>query len=273
MRDPLLAVAVALVCRLLIAAPARAEQPADPLAALARAGAPLVAAVLPTSAGPTPPARPMAASATAPFAPEPGTAPAIGIPGTPNPVDALGGLDARGRAAAFLDGVVSVLRRELPGAMRGCIDGALGFGASSRSFVKHAPAEGSYESPTVRSLWDFSRVIANAGLALVVMWGGFRQHIGSLCHGEPLPRVLAALAVNLTLEPAEGGRSAMVGVVRGRRRETGSGWREDARGTLGPLALLLAGVALGVVLWRLDGGPPAPSGAHIREVLSGTVTR
>ncbi len=62
----------------------------------------------------------------------------------------------------------------------------------------------------------------------------------------------------------------MVGVVRGRRRETGSGWREDARGTLGPLALLLAGVALGVVLWRLDGGPPAPSGAHIREVLSGT---
>ena len=63
----------------------------------------------------------------------------------------------------------------------------------------------------------------------------------------------------------------MAGVGRGRRRETGSGWREDARGTLGPLALMLAGVALGVVQWRLDGGPPAPSGAHIREVLSGTV--
>ena len=63
----------------------------------------------------------------------------------------------------------------------------------------------------------------------------------------------------------------MAGVGRGRRRETGSGWREDARGTLGPLALMLAGVALGVVQWRLDGGPPTPSGAHIREVLSGTV--
>ena len=212
MRDPLLAVAVALVCRLLIAAPARAEQPADPLAALARAGAPLVAAVLPTSAGPTPPARPMAASATAPFAPEPGTAPAIGILGTPNPVDALGGLDARGRAATFLDGVVSVLGRELPGAMRGCIDGALGFGASSHSFVKHAPAEGSYESPTVRSPWDSSRAIANAGLAPGVTRGGLsvtaRRHAGSPCHAatEPLPRVIAAdLAVNLTLEPAEGG--------------------------------------------------------------------
>ena len=63
----------------------------------------------------------------------------------------------------------------------------------------------------------------------------------------------------------------MAGVGRGRRRATGSGWREDARGTLGPLALMLAGVALGVVQWRLDGGPPVPSGAHIREVLSGTV--
>ena len=219
MRDPLLAVAVALVCRLLIAAPARAEQPADPLAALARAGAPLVAAVLPTSAGPTPPARPMAASATAPFAPEPGTAPAIGILGTPNPVDALGGLDARGRAAAFLDGVVSVLRRELPGAMRGCIDGALGFGASSHSFVKHAPAEGSYESPTVRSLWDFSRAIANAGLALGSDAGRLERD-GEAARRQPLPRGDGAAP------PRDRRRPRREPHARTRRREGEPRWRE-----------------------------------------------
>ena len=91
--------------------------------------------------------------------------------------------------------------------MRSFIDWALGFGDSSLNFVTRTPAAGSYESPTVRSLWDFSRALANAGLALVVMWGGFnvmvRQHIGSPYHGamELLPRViLAALAVNLTLE-------------------------------------------------------------------------
>ena len=119
----------------------------------------------------------------------------------------MSGLDPREWAAAILDGVVSALGRELLGAMRGFIDWALGFGDSSLNFVTRTPADGFYESPTVRSLWDFSRAIANAGLALVVMWGGFnvmaRQHIGSPYHGalELLPRViLAALAVNLTLE-------------------------------------------------------------------------
>ena len=52
-RGPLLAVAAALVCWLLLAAPAHAEQAPDPLAALTRAGAPLVAAAPPSSAGPT----------------------------------------------------------------------------------------------------------------------------------------------------------------------------------------------------------------------------
>ena len=206
-RGPLIAVAGALVCWLLLAAPAHAEQAPDPLAALTRAGAPLVFAAPPSSAGPTAPAAPMVASTADPVAPAPGTAPAIGIPGLPSPSDLLSGLDPREWAASILDGVVSALGRELLGAMRSFIDWALGFGGSSLNFVTRTPAEGSYESPTVRSLWDFSRAIANAGLALVVMWGGFnvmvRQHIGSPYHGamELLPRViLAALAVNLTLE-------------------------------------------------------------------------
>ena len=206
-RGSLLAVAGALVCWLLLAAPAHAEQAPDPLAGLTLAGAPLVAAAPPSSAGPTAPAAPMVASTAPPVAPAPGTAPAIGIPGLPSPSDLLSGLDPREWAASILDGVVSALGRELLGAMRSFIDWALGFGGSSLNFVTRTPAAGSYESPTVRSLWDFSRAIANAGLAVVVMWGGFnvivRRHIGSPYHGamELLPRViLAALAVNLTLE-------------------------------------------------------------------------
>ena len=68
-RGPLIAVAGALACWLLLAAPASAEQAPDPLAALTRAGAPLVASAPPSSAGPTPPARPMVASTADPVAP------------------------------------------------------------------------------------------------------------------------------------------------------------------------------------------------------------
>ncbi len=97
MCGPLLAVAGALLSWLL-AWPAHAEQASDPLAALTRAGAPLVAVnsvriVIQVSgrmvvhSGATPPARPMAASATTPPTAEPGAAPAIGIPGIPSPSD------------------------------------------------------------------------------------------------------------------------------------------------------------------------------------------
>ena len=210
MRGPLLAVAAALGCWLLLAAPATAQQAADPLAALVGAGAPLVAAAAPRSAAPAATAQtPVAASATAPGPAPPGTAPAVGLPAIPTPGDLLGGLDPRQWAGEVLNGVVTALGRELLGAMRSFSDWALGFGDSSLNFVTRTPAAGSYESATVRSLWDFSRAIANAGLALVVMWGGFnvivKQHTRSPYHGamELLPRViLAALALNLTLELA-----------------------------------------------------------------------
>ena len=186
-RGPALAVAAALACWLLLAAPVSAEERADPLSGLARAGAPLVA--------------------IAPAVPGTAPAPAIGIPDIPNPLGALGGLDPQEWVAAILDGVVMALGRELLGAMRDFIDWSLGFGGSSLNFVTRTPAEGTYESPTVRSLWDFSRAVANGGLALVVMWGGFcvmaGRQTGSPYHGamELLPRVIvAALAVNLTLE-------------------------------------------------------------------------
>ena len=62
----------------------------------------------------------------------------------------------------------------------------------------------------------------------------------------------------------------MAGAVRRQGSGAGPGRRGDSVGTLGLLALLLGGAALGYVLRELAGGPRAPDGAHIREVLSGT---
>ena len=56
-------------------------------------------------------------------------------------------------------------------------------GDSSLNIITRTPAEGTYESSTVRSLWDLSRSVANAALAVIVMWGGFnvvlKQHTRS----------------------------------------------------------------------------------------------
>lgn len=53
--------------------------------------------------------------------------------------------------------------------MRDLIDWALGFGGSPPNLITRTPAEGTYESPTVCSLWDSSRAVANADLALVAL--------------------------------------------------------------------------------------------------------
>ncbi len=209
MRGVLLAAACALGCWLLAASPAQAEQAADPLAALIAAGAPLVASVPPDSAAGAVPRPHPAASATRAGPAQPDAAPAVGIPAIPNPLDLLGGtsLDPRAWAGAFLDAAFDALGGALLGAVRGFTDWALGLGGSSLNFVTRTPEAGTYGSTTVRSLWELSRGVANAALAVIVMWGGFnvilRQHLRSPYDGvmELLPRVaLAALALNLTLE-------------------------------------------------------------------------
>ena len=212
MRCALLAACAALTCWLLLAAPAHADPAGAPLAALIAAGAPLVGAAPPASvvAGSVPPP-PTAASAAGPGPAPPAALPAVGIPGLPDPSDLLGGvgLDPREWAGALVDAVIDTLGGALLGAVRGFTDWALGLGGSSLNFVTRTPPAGTYESTTVRSLWEISRGIANAGLAVIVMWGGFnvilKQHVRSPYHGamELLPRVaLAALALNLTLEVA-----------------------------------------------------------------------
>lgn len=149
-----------------------------------------------------------------------GGGPAASVPGTgtgapapdeqidiPNPLNLLGSLDPRDWASAVLESVIETVAGSLIEALRGFVDWALGLGDSSLNIITQTPAAGTYESTTVRALWDFSRGIANAGLAVIVMWGGFnvalKQHTRSPYDGvmELLPPgILAALAVNLTLE-------------------------------------------------------------------------
>jgi len=268
-RGLVLPTTVALACWLLLAVPAHAQQAPSPLAALVGAGAPLVAPALSTSAGgvvPDPVV--VAAASTNPSQPgatpalsaggvapgiQPGVSPAIELPGIPNPLDLLDALDPRKWAGDILDAVMVTIGGALIEAMRELVDWALGLGDSSLNFVTQTPAAGSYESATVRSLWDFSRAIVNVALAAIVMWGGFnvivKQHIRSPYHEamELLPRViLAALAANLTLELARvlidlnNGFAAAVGQV-------GLPGYEQATTTQEGIAPILMAITYGIV--------------------------
>lgn len=154
----------------------------------------------PPMAQPTPDAQPQAIPVDLPI-PDP-------TDWIPNPTDWIpGGLNPLNWAGDIVNAVFTIVGKALLEAMRGFVDWALGLGGSSLNFVTQTPAEGTYDSPTVRSLWDFSRAIVNAALAVIVMWGGFnvilKEHTRSPYHEamELLPRViLAALAANLTIE-------------------------------------------------------------------------
>lgn len=224
-------VVVALFAGLLAFRPVHAEEPdttdSHALAEIVFAGAPLAtqsvsappsAENVPSSSGPaalpssigSPPAVPPSAVSPSGSVPGPQTGPhveQIDLPDIPNPLDWFDNLDPRKWAGDILNAVLTTIGTALLEAIRGFVDWALGFGDSSLNFVTRTPAEGTYASPTVRSLWDFSRALVNVALAVIVMWGGFnvmiKEHTRSPYHEamELLPRViLAALAANLTLE-------------------------------------------------------------------------
>src|SRR5213075_1398870 len=92
-------------------------------------------------------------------------------------------------------------------AIRGVVDGVMG---SSLNFITQTPPAGTYDSPTVKSLWEAVRTVMNAGLAIVALWGGFnlivRDQIGSPYHEamELVPRlVIGALLANTSLSWAQ----------------------------------------------------------------------
>lgn len=215
-RGTLLAVALVFACWIGVSSPAAAQQASDPLRDLVSVGAPLVASAgMPSAAEramaaaslAVPRANDAASPAVAGASPvgETGSDPAVGVP---NPFDIFSSLDPRTWATAILDAVVELIAGSMIEAIRGFVDWASGLGDSSLNIITRTPAAGTYESTTVRALWDLSRGIANASLAVIVMWGGFnvivKQHLMRSPYDgvmELLPRVLlAAIAANLSLE-------------------------------------------------------------------------
>jgi hypothetical protein len=144
----------------------------------------------------------------------------------PDPTDLLPNLDPKKFAGDILNAVLTTIGQSMLEAMRSFIDWAMGLEGSSLNFVTQTPAAGTYESTTVRNLWEFARALVNAGLAVILMWGGFnvmvKEQTRSPYHEvmKLLPRViLAALAADLTLEfvrfliDANNALSAAVGAV------------------------------------------------------------
>jgi len=266
-------VAVALVVGVLATAPAHADEPdtGRAFAELVFAGAPLaapsgtastsavatqVSSSAPSTSISSPPAGPAAAPASESIPQPPDLGPQVDpieFPDIPNPLDWFSNLDPRKWAGDILNAILTMIGQALLEAMRGFIDWALGFGDSSLNFVTRTPAEGTYGSPTVRSLWDFSRALVNVALAVIVMWGGFnvmvKEHTRSPYHEvmELLPRViLGALAANLTLEFARfliDANNAIAGAVG----QVGLPGYDQATPTQEGIALIFTALAYGIV--------------------------
>ncbi|MDP2950549.1 MAG: hypothetical protein Q8P22_13575 [Chloroflexota bacterium] len=214
---------------------------------------PVTSSALPSSIASPPSSSAVAPAAEAVLPPQLGPQVAPQFPDIPNPVDWFSNLDPRKWAGDILNAILTTIGKALLEAIRGFVDWALGFGDSSLNFVTRTPAEGSYGSPTVRALWDFSRAIVNVLLAIIVMWGGFnimvKEHTRSPYHEvmELLPRlILGALAANLTLEfarfliDANNALSAAVGQV-------GLPGYDAATPTQEGIALIFTALAYGIV--------------------------
>jgi hypothetical protein len=224
-------VVLALIVAMLAATSAHAEGPepaeSEALTELVLAGAPLAPEPLSAASTSDTPGSGSSSAVPSSVAPPP-VAPQVApeFPDIPNPFDWFSNLDPRKWAGDILNAILTTIGKALLEAIRGFVGWALGFGDSSLNFVTRTPAEGSYSSPTVRAMWDFSRALVNVLLAVIVMWGGFnimvKEHTRSPYHEvmELLPRlILGALAANLTLEfarfliDANNALSAAVGQV------------------------------------------------------------
>jgi len=157
-------------------------------------------AATPVSAeDPTPEPTPVAAATPPPPEGDPAPDPSGGL---------LGFLpDPKQWAADVFNQVLVDLLQGLSNAIRGVVGSVMG---SSLNFITQTPPAGSYASPTVQTLWNVVRAIANAALVLVALWGGFnliaREQVGSPYHEamEVFPRlVLGALLANTSLTWAQ----------------------------------------------------------------------
>ncbi len=130
-------------------------------------------------------------------------------PEPPEPSDSGGGglfgllPDPKEWAAEVFTQVLTQLLQGVNDALRRVVDGVI---SSSLNFITQTPPAGSYESPTVHTLWNVVRLVANAAVALVALWGGFnlmvREHIGAPYHDamELFPRLaIGTLLLNTSL--------------------------------------------------------------------------
>jgi hypothetical protein len=126
-------------------------------------------------------------------------------PGNP-PADAPGPFsgflpDPKAWASDVFNQVLVSLLQGISDAIRGVVDGVMG---SSLNFITQTPPAGTYDSQTVKTLWEAVRTVMNAGLAIVALWGGFnlivREQIGAPYHEamELVPRLSwAQLAIDV----------------------------------------------------------------------------
>ena len=181
----------------------RIKAPRRWLALSATAGALLLVLVAtrPSSAAgppPTPTPIPSATPSQPPSSPFVQNAP-------PSDASSVFGLlpDPRQWAVDVFDQVLSNLIGTLSQGLHDLIASVLG---SSLNFITQTPADGSYNSPTVQTLWNAVRLVSDAALVLVALWGGFnvmaREHMHAPYHEamELFPRLaLGALLVNTSL--------------------------------------------------------------------------
>jgi len=115
--------------------------------------------------------------------------------------------DPKAWAADVFNQVLVSLLQGISTAIRGVVEGVMG---SSLNFITQTPPAGTYESPTVKTLWEAVRTAMNAGLAIVALWGGFnlmvREQLGAPYHEamELVPRlVIGALLANTSMSWAQ----------------------------------------------------------------------
>lgn len=107
-----------------------------------------------------------------------------------------------------LTGSIAAVGQTILQAVQKDVDWALGRDGRGANFVAQTPPANSYESPSVRSLYETVRRVANVGLGLAGMWAGYQVMAGGRSRGagavqsalELAPRLaLGALLVNTSL--------------------------------------------------------------------------
>ena len=145
-------------------------------------------------------------ASTPTVAPAPGAAPTAPTTTTTSSSPGWGLPDPAQWAQQALAAVLSAFFSGALAALLKVLAWAQGLGGSAFNFLTRTPPEGSYASSSVITLWTWVVGVADAALALLVMWGGYlvmsRHALDLRAHSamQMIPRIaLAALAANLSL--------------------------------------------------------------------------